>query len=72
MIYVDVDDSRRLSRSLVALDELKKNDQLKRKRGVEIIAAEADLVLDNNSTFVDSFESFMRFARSKGVMDKEG
>ncbi|KAK2601813.1 hypothetical protein QQS21_004596 [Conoideocrella luteorostrata] len=50
VVYIDVDYSKRLRRSLVTQDQLKSNDQLKKERGVETIAAEADLVLDNNGT----------------------
>ena len=68
VVYIDVDDSRRLSRSLVTMDELRRNDHLKRERGVKKIAAEADFVLDNNGSVVDSLESLLRFASSKGLM----
>jgi hypothetical protein len=54
----------------VPLDEFNRNDQLKRERAVEKI--DADLVLDNNGSFEDSLESFIRFTNGKRVTDEEG
>ncbi|GAP91699.1 hypothetical protein SAMD00023353_12800040 [Rosellinia necatrix] len=71
VVYIDVDDTKRLSRSLVTPSKLHENDQVKREKGVETIAAEADLVLGNNGSFESSFQSLIRFARSKGDLNKK-
>ena len=46
---------------------MRRNDQLKRERGVELIAPEADLVLDNNGTVAASMEALLRHASTMGV-----
>lgn len=69
VIFVQVDDAKRRSRSLVTQEEMNRNDRLKLERGVEVIAAEADLALDNNGTVEASLEALLDHARVKGVCE---
>ncbi|KAJ3569103.1 hypothetical protein NPX13_g6193 [Xylaria arbuscula] len=70
VIHIAVDNAKRRSRSLISLEELERQDQIKKERGVGIIAAEADFVLDNNGSFESAEKSLLLFANdiaSKGT-----
>ncbi|KAL9038063.1 MAG: hypothetical protein Q9180_003362 [Flavoplaca navasiana] len=66
VIYIDASDAKRFERALIAPEEVARNDDLKKERGVEMIRSKADLVLDNNGSFGDTLESLIRFVDSKG------
>ncbi|KAG6361019.1 hypothetical protein INS49_009238 [Diaporthe citri] len=67
VVFIDVEDSRRLGRSLVTVEALNRNDQMKRERGVELLTREADLVTDNNGTVEASMEALLRHAHVMGT-----
>ncbi|KAL9632918.1 MAG: hypothetical protein Q9204_003609 [Flavoplaca sp. TL-2023a] len=65
VIYIDTDDVKRFERALIAPEEVVRNDDLKRERGVEMIRLKADLVLDNDGSFGDTLQNLIRFVESK-------
>jgi len=66
VVFIDVEDGRRLGRSLVTVEQLQHNDQMKRERGVERIAREADVVVDNNGTIEASMVALLHHAHVRG------
>lgn len=61
IIFVDTSEALRLERSLVPLNDLVINDDMKRERGVELIRQRADFILDNNGSLDDSLQQLLRY-----------
>ncbi|KAL8681158.1 MAG: hypothetical protein Q9186_002690 [Xanthomendoza sp. 1 TL-2023] len=61
IIYIDTVDIKRFERALITPEAIASQDSLKRERGVEWIRSEADLILDNNATFVDTLSNLLQF-----------
>lgn len=62
IIYIDTTDVKRLQRALITSKAIVSNDNRKRKRDVELIRSNVDLMLDNNDTFFDIVSNLLRFA----------
>ena len=67
IIYIDTRQEKRMERSIESPSELLARDEMKRGRGVELIRAEADLVLDNNGPFATSVGTLLSFAARNGT-----
>lgn len=66
VVYIHVNETRRIGRSLIPLERFYEKERLKHERGVCRISEAADLVLDNNGPLDESVKSLLRFVESNG------